>query len=59
MSVEYEEVTLGDKTFKIEKPKFNESLVDVETEVISEKSKKYWKHKPYKCDMGGVKNETL
>lgn len=26
---------------------------------IDEKAKKHWKHKPYKCDFGGAKDETL
>lgn len=62
MSVEYEEVTVNDKTFKVAKPKFNDHFKNVsaaELDAPKEKAKKYWKHKPYKCDMGGAKDETL
>ena len=26
---------------------------------LDEKAKKHWRHKPYKCDFGGAKDETL
>ena len=26
---------------------------------LDEKAKKQWRHKPYKCDFGGAKDETL
>lgn len=26
---------------------------------LDEKAKEHWTHKPYKCDFGGAKDETL
>ena len=42
--------------------KFNSTikkLTKFKVSNIDENAKKHWKHKPYKCDFGGVKNETL
>ena len=37
------------------KEKFNGTIIVQENEQIN----KHWNHKPYKCDFGGAKDETL
>ena len=58
MSINYEEITVGGESFKVKRPKFNDNfkgLTAAELDAPKEQARNYWKHKPYKCDMGGAK----
>ena len=42
--------------------KFNSSIKNLtrfKVKNLDENAKKHWRHKPYKCDFGGAKDETL
>lgn len=57
MNNKFEEISIGGKILKIEKPNFNPTVKRDKEGHINEQATKHWKHKPYKCDFGGGKNE--
>lgn len=57
MNNKFEEISIGGKILKIEKPNFNPTVKRDKEEHINEQAEKHWKHRPYECDLGGGKNE--